>query len=193
MSFQNVFGGPIEAPGITPAPATGTGNAEDLTLTAGAAGTGNADGGNVNLVPTVGTGTGTDGEVQINSSTEGFVIVQIPYLATSIDTGWFVAARAYRVKSIILRPLTVAAATATVQIFKGPSGVAINGLGSVALAAAQDLATGDGVVANTNYAAALVSNVAGALDIAAGDAIGPAFTGTMTTKVGVITVTLVPI
>lgn len=190
MSVSNVFGGPIEAPGIAPAPATGAGNAEDLTLTAGTAGTGNADGGNVNLVPTVASGTGTDGEVQINGSTAGFVVVQIPYVATSVDTGWFVAARAYRVKSIILRPLTVAAATATAQIFKAPSATAI--AGGTALAAAQNLATGDGAVANTNYAATL-SVVAGALDIAAGDAIGPAFTGTMTTKVGVITVTLVPI
>jgi len=45
---------------------------------------------------------------------------------------------------------------------------------------------------NTNVDPGL-SLVAGALDIATGDAIGPVFTGVMLTKVGVITVTLVPI
>ena len=187
MSVLNVFGGPIEAPGLTsPAPAPGTVNAVDMTLTAGAAGTGNANGGNVDLVPTAGSGLGTDGEVQINSSTAGFVVVQIPYVAASVSAAFFVAARAYRVKAISLRRLTGGAA-GTAQIFKAASGTAMAGGTALSGVVALNSAT-----LNTNVDPGL-SLVAGALDIATGDAIGPVFTGVMLTKVGVITVTLVPI
>jgi len=162
-----------------------------VTVQAGNAGTGgNANGGNVNLIPGTATGTGTPGEVQINSSTAGFLPVGFNYVPSSLDTSFFVASRAYRVKSVILRvdaQSTAGAATAVVK--KAASGTAINAGGAVALAAAFDLNTG---TANTNQVGVL-SATAADLEIAAGTAIGIDFTGTLTSAVGSVTVTLVPV
>lgn len=189
MSVLNVFGGPIEAPGVTPAPATGTGNAEDLTLTAGAAGTGNANGGDVNLVPTAASGTGSPGEVVINGSAAGFEPIVLFYNPTSVDNVQFVAARAYRVKAITCRPLVgdTGGLAVTVMVKKAASGAAITA-GVALLATAFDLEGVD----NTNQVGALTATVAD-LDIAAGTAIGLDFTGALTDAAGTITVTLVPV
>jgi len=187
MSVSNVFGGGIVAPGVSPAPATGSDNAEDMTLTAGAPGAGNANGGNVNLVPTVASGTGTPGEVQINGSEAGFEPVVLLYNFTSIDAVQFVAARNYRVKAIVCRPLVgdTGGLAVTVMVKKAASGTAIDAVGAVALlSAAFDLEGAD----DTNQDGALTT----ATDIAAGTAIGLVFTGAMTDAAGAITVTLVP-
>ena len=161
------------------------------TVVAGNAGTGgNANGGNVNLIPGAATGTGTPGEVQINFSNAGFIPVSFNYLSTSIDTSFFVASRAYRVKSIILRVETVGTngLAVTANIKKAASGTAINAGGAVSLAAPFDLKAG----ANTNQTGVLSAAPAD-LEIAAGTAIGIDFTGVLTAASGTVTVTLAPV
>ena len=160
------------------------------TLQAGAGGATNANGGNVNLAPGAGAGTGRNGEVRVNNSTAGFIPVSFNYLSTSLDTSFFVASRAYRVKSIILRVETVgtdgAAVTATIK--KAASGTAINAGGAVSLATAFDLKGG----ANTNQTGVLSVTLAD-LEIAAETAIGIDFTGSLTAASGTVTVTLAPV
>jgi hypothetical protein len=128
--------------------------------------------------------------VRVNNSTAGFIPVSFNYLSTSLDTSFFVASRAYRVKSIILRVETVgtdgAAVTATIK--KAASGTAINAGGAVSLATAFDLKGG----ANTNQTGVLSVTLAD-LEIAAETAIGIDFTGSLTAASGTVTVTLAPV
>lgn len=103
--------------------------------------------------------------------------------ATPIDSPFFVAPRACRVKSIINRVLGTAA-SATIDIKKAPSGTAI-GSGTTLLATpfAADATT------NTNVTGSLTTTAAD-LSLAAGDALGMDVNGTLTSATGSITVEL---
>jgi hypothetical protein len=164
------------------------GSGGTATLQAGAGGATNANGGNVNLAPGAGAGTGRNGEVRVNNSTAGFIPVTFNYYAGAIDTSFFIASRAYRVRSIILRVDVTAGAGITAQIKKAASGIAINAgtlLSSTVFAL-------DGA-AFTNQVGALSATPAD-LDLAAGDAIGIDFTGAVAVgAAGSVTVTLAPV
>ena len=159
-----------------------------LTAQAGNAGTGgNANGGDINLVPGTGTGTGRNGEVRVSNSNAGFIPVTFNYYAGAIDTSFFIASRAYRVKSVILRVDVTAGGGITAQIRKAPSGTQISA-GTLISSTAFAL---DGA-AFTNQPGTLSS--ATDLEIAIGDAIGIDFTGVVAVgAAGSVTVTLVPV
>ncbi len=118
----------------------------------------------------------------------GFIPVSVMYIATSVDQTFFVADRAYRVKSIIGVPDVAgtngSAVTATIR--KAASGTALTS-GTALHSGTFDL---KGTVA-TNKALTL-STTAGVLDLAAGDRLVVDFTGTLTSAVGAITVALTP-
>lgn len=107
--------------------------------------------------------------------------------ATPLDCAFFVADRAYVVKSVVCRPLVVGSdgGSVTTILTKAPSGTAA--ASGTALTGAADL---KGTI-NTNQTLAL-SATAAALALAAGDAICLDTTGTMTAARGVITVVLMP-
>ena len=174
--------------GIGGAGSGGTGGSGgSATLQAGAGGATNANGGNVNLIPGAGAGTGRNGEVRVNSSTAGFIPVTFNYYAGAIDTSFFIASRAYRVRSIILR-VDVTAGAITALIKKAPSGTAINAGTSISTTAFAL----DGV-AFTNQNGVLSATPAD-LEIAAGDAIGIDFSGVVAVgAAGSVTVTLAPL
>lgn len=118
-----------------------------------------------------------------------FIIASGEYIATSVDKTIFVAPRAMRVVGVTLR-VTVAGtngSAVSVTVRKVPSGTAI-GSGTALLSAALDLKG----TANTNQVGAL-STTAGALNIAAGEAIALDFTGTLTDATGVVSVALCPL
>jgi len=119
---------------------------------------------------------------------DGFLSVNIEYNANSVDKSSFVASRAYRVKAIVGRVTAagsdVGAVTAAVK--KAPSATAIAD-GTALHSGTMDLKG----AANTNQTLTL-STTDSDLEIAAGDAIGADFTGTLTAATGVISVLLAP-
>lgn len=119
---------------------------------------------------------------------DGFISVDIEYNASSVDKSSFVAQRGYRVVGIAGR--VTAAGTdggaVTAAIKKAPSATAI--ASGTALHASTFNLKG---TADTNQSLTL-STTSADLDIAAGDAIGVDFTGTLTTATGVISVLLSP-
>jgi hypothetical protein len=158
-----------------------------FTVSAGAGGATNANGGDINLIPGAGTGTGRNGEVRINSSNAGFIPVAFNYYAGAIDTSFFIASRAYRVKSVILRVDVTAGAGITALIKKAASGTAINAGTSISTTA---FALDGAAFTNQNGVLAAAAD----LEIAAGDAIGIDFTGAVAVgAAGSVTVTLVPV
>ena len=110
--------------------------------------------------------------------------------ATPLDCAFFVANRAMKVESIIVRPLVVGSDGGAVStlVKKAPSGTAANAGTSLHASGSFDL---KGTI-NTNQAATL-SGTASDLLLAAGDALCLDTTGTMTAARGVITVHLVPV
>lgn len=160
------------------------------TIRGGNAGTGgNAAGGNVDLIPGTPTGTGLAGEIRVNSSTAGFIPVSFYWGPGSVDTPFFVASRAYRVKSIRTR-VEVAGTdggAVTAVINKAASGTAITA-GTILHTGTIDLKG----TAATNQTITLTATVAD-LEIAAGTCIGIDFTGTLTSATGCVTVTLAPV
>jgi hypothetical protein len=126
--------------------------------------------------------------VRVNSSTAGFIPVTFNYYAGAIDTSFFIASRAYRVRSVILRVDVTAGAGITALIKKAPSGSAINTGTSISTT----VFALDGA-AFTNQVGALSATPAD-LEIAAGDAIGIDFTGAVAAgAAGSVTVTLAPV
>lgn len=131
--------------------------------------------------------TGAFGLQSTSGSTAGFIPVNIPYNASSIDLVAFVADRPYRVMAISGRPEVIGsdggAVTATVK--KAGS--------TVLVASGTALHTGTYDLKGT---AATVQNLTlatnGTVNIAAGDVIGVDFTGTLTAATGAITVLLAP-
>lgn len=118
----------------------------------------------------------------------GFEAVEIEWLAASVDKVAFVATRAYTVKAITARVEAAGtdAGAVTAAVKKAASGTAI----------ASGTALHSGTInlkgtAATNQAITL-STTKSELAIAAGDAIGIDFTGTLTAATGVVTVTLAP-
>lgn len=160
------------------------------TLQGGAGGSGgNTAGGNVNLIPGAAGGSGLAGEVTVNSSTAGFLPVSFYWVPGSVDTPFFVASRAYRVKSIRTR-VEVAGTdggAVTAVINKAASGTAITA-GTILHTGTIDLKG----TAATNQTITLTATTAD-LEIAAGTCIGIDFTGTLTSATGCVTVTLAPV
>lgn len=168
-----------------------------LTLTSGnggaaSAGTGNGGAaGSINLV--LGTGgtsaggtPGANGQLQVNGAA-GLCPVTFVYSAPD-DQVYFVAARPFRVVSIIVRPLVVGSdgGSVTATMKKAASGTAIAS-GTALHSGSADL---KGTV-NTNQSLTL-STTSSDLDIATGTAIGIDVTGTTTAARGVVTVLLNP-
>jgi hypothetical protein len=132
-------------------------------------------------------------EVNIKNALDGLGSGCIPVSfvygeAVAIDAAFFVAARAYTVKAITVRPLVVGSdgSAVTAQIRKAPSGTAMAS-GTVLHASTADL---KGTI-NTNQALTL-STTASDVAIASGDAIGIDVTGVLTAARGVVTVLLAP-
>ena len=118
----------------------------------------------------------------------GMVVVNIEYVAASVDKVAFVATRAYVVHGIICRP-TIAgtdAGAATAVIKKAASVVAITA--GVALHSSTANLKG---TADTNQVLTL-STTATDIAIATGTCIGIDFTGVLTSATGVVTITLAP-
>lgn len=118
----------------------------------------------------------------------GFLQVSIEWLASSVDKVAFVADRPYRVKGIRARVEVAGtdAGAVTAAVKKAASATAI----------ASGTALHSGTInlkgtAATNQTLTL-STTSTDLDIAAGNAIGIDFTGTLTAATGVVTVTLAP-
>lgn len=132
--------------------------------------------------------TGEMDLVGMDNAQRGMVFVDMTYNASSVDASYFVAPRGYRVKYIIGR--VTAAGTngsaVTAAVKKAPSGTAIAS-GTALHSSTMDLKG----TADTNQVLTL-STTSTDLDIAAGDAIGIDFTGTLTSATGVITVALAP-
>lgn len=166
------------------------GTGATASVVAGNAGAGgNANGGHVNLVPGTKTGTGLAGEVRVNSSNAGFIPVSMVYVPSSVDVPFFVASRAYRIRSVIWRVEVAGTDGGAVSgaIKKAPSGTAI-AAGVAVTSASADLKG----VAATNQVLAL-SGTAANLELAAGDCLGVDFTGVLTSATGAVTVTLAPL
>jgi hypothetical protein len=140
------------------------------------------------LIPGAAAGTGASGELRVNSSSAGFIPVAFNYVPSSLNTSFFVASRAYRVKSITWRVDAVGtdAGAVTALVKKAASGAAISA-GTDISSTSFNLKTG----ANTNQPGTLAA--AADLEIAAGTAIGVSFTGTLTSATGSVTVTLAPL
>lgn len=119
---------------------------------------------------------------------KGLVSISSEWVAASVDKIFFVASRAYRVLAIRARPeaagTDAGAVTATVK--KAASATAIAS-GTVLHSGSIDLKG----TAATNQLLTLSTTKAD-LEIAAGDAIGMDFTGTLTAATGVVTVLLAP-
>lgn len=160
------------------------------TLSGGNAGTGGtANGGNVDLVLGTKTGSGLAGELRVNGSTAGFIPVSTFYIPTSVDSPFFIATRAYRVKAITGRVEVAGtdAGAVTLVVKKAPSATAITA--GTALHSSTFNLKG---TAATNQSLTLSVTLAD-LEIAAGDCIGLDFTGTLTSATGCITVSLAPV
>lgn len=133
----------------------------------------------------------TDGSMGLegtDAGAGGFVVESFNWTASSADAAFFVADRAYVVTGIRAR-VEVAGTdggAVTAAVKKAPSGTAI--ASGTALHSSTINLKG---TAATNQALTL-STTAGVLNIAAGDAIGIDFTGTLTTAVGAVTVTMSP-
>lgn len=119
----------------------------------------------------------------------GVITVNIEYTASSVDKVAFVAPRAYRVKGITWRVEVAGtdAGAVTAVVKKTASGTAI----ASGTALHSSTANLKGTAA-TNQTLTL-STTSSDLDIAAGDAIGVDFTGTLTSATGVISVALAPV
>ena len=102
------------------------GNANLLGGTAGVGTVTTASGGNVNIAGGAGGVLGTAGETRIQGSSS-FVPVSAVWTATSIDFPFFIASRAYRVKSIFARVEVAAGAGLTATIRKSASGTTVAG------------------------------------------------------------------
>lgn len=109
--------------------------------------------------------------------------------ATPLDCAFFVAARAWRVHKITVRPLVVGSdgGGVTAEFRKAPSGTA-SASGTILHSGTADL---KGTI-NTNQALTL-SATAAALSLAAGDALCMDTTGTTTAARGVVSIELIPL
>lgn len=118
----------------------------------------------------------------------GFIPVTFNYIASSVDSVFFVANRAMVVKGIIGYPVVAGtdAGAVTAVVKKAASGTAITS-GTALHSSTYNLKG----TAATNQTLTL-STTAGDLLIPAGTCIGVDFTGTLTSAVGCITVLLAP-
>lgn len=118
----------------------------------------------------------------------GFIPAQVWWVPTSVDTPFFVATRACKVVAITAIPEVAGTdgGAVTAVIKKAPSATAI-GSGTALHSGTINLKG----TAATNQSLTL-STTATDLLLDAGDRIGIDFTGTLTSAVGAVTVTLVP-
>lgn len=164
------------------------GNGSSLTLTAGNGAGSTNSGGNINLVPGNAVSTGTPGEVQISGSTAGFIPIPMNYTASMVTQTIYTASRAVRVKSILGRVRVAGSGGAcTIAFFKAATTVAVGS--GVALHSGSYNIVGTADANQTLTLSATVSDVT----LAAGDSIGYVLTGTPTSAVGNVTVTVVPV
>lgn len=179
-------GGAVQITGGAAGATTGIGGT--VTITGGAAAGTNIAGGAVNLVGGAATGTGLPGEIQINGSALGFIPVSFNYTASLVTQFIYVASRAVRVKDITGRTRVAGSGGAcTIAFFKAPSGTAV-GSGTALHSGSFNLVG----TADTNQTLSLSATLTD-LALAAGDAIGYVLTGTPTSAVGQVTITVVPI
>lgn len=118
----------------------------------------------------------------------GFVPVSVIYGPNSVTTSFFVADRAYRIKTIICRPEVAGIDPGAVSavIRKVPAGTAA-GSGTAVQSGSFNLKG----TAAANQSAAL-SATDSDLNLAQNEALAVTFTGTLTAAVGAITVNLCP-
>lgn len=177
-------GGAVAITSGTPISAAGS----DITITASAGVGGTNAGGNVNLTAGAAAATGAPGEVLINGSTAGFVPIPMNYTASMVTQSIYTASRAVRVKSIIGRPRVAGSGGAcTLAFFKAASGVAVGSGTALHTGSFNVVGTAD-----TNQVLSLSATVSD-VTLAAGDSIGYVLTGTPTSAVGNLTVTVVPV
>lgn len=169
------------------------GAGSNLTITGGNGAGGTAAGGNVNLVPGTAVSTGTPGEIQVNSAAGLYEADWFQPLSTTAtpSTGsivpFFIANRAYRVKAVRVKEVTVGTSE-TLTFHKDPSGTAA-GSGTAILTGAITLG---GSSNNVPIAGSLVTTVA-SLTMAAGDSLSFTIGGTVGSAAGLgISVMLVP-
>lgn len=130
------------------------------------------------------TSLGIEGAI---AGADGFLPVQIAYVASTADTTFFTAYRPMTVAAIIGRvDVQGTGGACTAQIRKVPSGTALTS-GTVLHSGTYNLV---GTV-NTNQTLAL-STTGGVVQLAAGDSLAYDLTGTATSAVGNITVMLRP-
>lgn len=124
----------------------------------------------------------------VDNGTGGFVVVNLVYNASSVDSVGFVATRSYTVKAVTARVEAAGtdAGAVTVAVKKAASGTAIASGTAVHSGTANLKGT-----AATNQALT-ISTTASDLLIPAGTALGLDFTGVLTAATGVVTVTLAP-
>lgn len=138
----------------------------------------------INLVQNADGSAGMQGRDLDNGK---FIPVVVPYVATTVSNSAFTAARAYVVQAISGRVETAGTGGAcTFSIYKTPSGTA--GASGVLLHTGTFNLVGTAATVQ-NLA---LSATASALLMAAGDSIYVALTGTATSAVGSLTVTLCP-
>lgn len=132
-------------------------------------------------------GDGSMGLAGVDAGDGGFMGVGLPYTATIANGSFFVADRTYIVKGIRGRvDVAGTGGACTAVIRKAPSGTA--GASGTALHTGSFNLVG---TANTNQVLTL-STTEGALRIAAGDCLFFNLTGTPTSAVGNVTLTLAP-
>jgi hypothetical protein len=131
---------------------------------------------------------GSMGLEGVDAGSGQFITKSVAWTATSVDSIIFVAPRAMVVQSIVARVETAGtdASAVTAVIRKAASGTALTA--GTALHSSSVNLKG---TAATNQALTL-STTASTLALAAGDAVGIDFTGTLTSAVGVVTIGLTP-
>lgn len=113
--------------------------------------------------------------------------IVLNYIATLVTTGFYVAPRNMRVTKIQGRVRVAGTGGAcTITLYKAPSGTAIGSGVALHSGTYNLVGTADAVQTLT------LSTTVGALNIAAGDAIGFVLTGTATNAVGNVTVSVTP-
>ncbi len=132
-----------------------------------------------------------DGSLGIQGTDEddgAFIPVSSEYNASSVSKVFFVASRAMRVKDVRVRVEVKGtdSSAVTVEVAKVPDGTAV--------ASGTALHSGTANLKGTDATEQVLtlSTTSSDLDLAAGDALGLIFAGTLTAATGVATVTLAP-
>jgi hypothetical protein len=123
-------------------------------------------------------------------------VITVPYVATTVTQTVFIATQPMVVTDIRGRIRVVSTGACRISFYKVPSGTAV-GSGTLLHAAdslaggAFDLTSGTAGAVDTNQVINLTTTQA-AITLAPGDGIGLLFTGTQTSAVGMVQITLEP-